>query len=166
MVVVKVEPPGVEIATSDFVECYHLHYRRLVKALRLAGAGPAAAEDLAQEAFARALARWRKVSQGTNPAGYVYVTGFRLLHRFLKRESRWDVGEVYVYGTPAEEEAVVNVAVDAALGQMPPKRRACAVMCLVLDVPVREAGEALKIADGTVRKHLEQARKDLAAVLG
>jgi RNA polymerase sigma-70 factor (ECF subfamily) len=166
MVAVEVEPPDVEVAATDFVECYELHYRRLVKALRLGGAGQAAAEDLAQEAFARALGRWRKVSKGVNPAGYVYVTAFRLLHRLLKRESRWDVGEIYVYGPAAEDEAVVNVAVDSVLSQMPPRRRACAVMCLVLGMPVREVGEALEIADGTVRKHLEEARKDLAVVAG
>jgi RNA polymerase sigma-70 factor (ECF subfamily) len=165
MVAVEVEPPDVEDATTDFVRCYQLHYRRLVKALRLGGATPAAAEDLAQEAFARALGRWRKVSKGSNPAGYVYVTGFRLLHRSLKRESRWEVEEIYVYGPAAEDEAIVNVAVDSVLARMPPKRRACAVMCLVLGLPVREAAATLKIADGTVRKHLEEARKDLAVVV-
>jgi DNA-directed RNA polymerase specialized sigma24 family protein len=39
-------------------------------------------------------------------------------------------------------------------------------MCLVVGLPVAEAADALGIADGTVRKHLEEARKDLAASLG
>jgi DNA-directed RNA polymerase specialized sigma24 family protein len=47
---------------------------------------------------------------------------------------------------------------------MPPKRRACAVLCFVVGVSVHEAGEALGIADGTVRKHLEAARQDLLVV--
>ena len=55
------------------------------------------------------------------------------------------------------------VAVEAALAAMPPRRRACAVMCLVVGLPVQEAARALGIADGTVRKHLEEARRDLRA---
>lgn len=157
-------------STSDFVECYLLHYKRLVRALRFGGADPGTAEDLAQEAFARALARWRRLSKGPNPPGYVYVTGFRLLQRSLKRSSRWDVGEPLL-GEPAasgsgpDEEATTAVAIESALSGMPPKRRACAVMCLLVGLPVHEAGEALGIADGTVRKHLEEARRDLAAVM-
>ena len=161
--------------TLDFVECYVMHYRRLVRALCLSGADAATAEDVAQEAFARALGRWRRVSKGTNPPGYVYVAGFRLLQKGMRRSARWDVGDVpeptprqTVYGPTAtsstEAAATTTVAVEAALAEMPPKRRACAVMCLVVGLPVHEAGEALGIADGTVRKHLEEARRDLRAV--
>jgi DNA-directed RNA polymerase specialized sigma24 family protein len=39
-------------------------------------------------------------------------------------------------------------------------------MCLVVGLPVHEAGEALGIADGTVRKHLDEARKDFAGIEG
>jgi RNA polymerase sigma-70 factor (ECF subfamily) len=179
---VEVRPPeptepdlavGTEFSTNDFVECYLLHYRRLVRALQLGGADPAAAEDLAQEAFARAFSRWRRISRGTNPAGYVYVTGFRLLHRVLRRDARWDTGELpdhppirSMYGSVADTAATatMNVAMEALLARMPPKRRACAVMCLVVGLSAHEAGEALGVADGTVRKHLEEARKDFASL--
>ncbi len=75
------------LTTSDFVECYRMHYPRLVRALRLSGADGATAEDLAQEAFGRALARWRRVSRGSNPPGYVYTTGFRLWQRAQRRQA-------------------------------------------------------------------------------
>jgi RNA polymerase sigma-70 factor (ECF subfamily) len=156
-------------ATTDFVECYLVHYRRLVRALRLGGADSGTAEELAQEAFARALPRWRRVSQGVNPPGYVYTTAFRLLQRSLRRSSRWDVGELpEVAGPqdPTDRAATTSVAVEAVLAVMPPKRRTCAVMCLIVGLSVRETGEALNIADGTVRKHLEEARRELRAVLG
>jgi RNA polymerase sigma-70 factor (ECF subfamily) len=175
------EPPEAvpaaetSLSTTDFAECYVLHYNRLVRALRLGGADAASAEDVAQEAFARAFGRWKRVSKGTNPAGYVYVTGFRLLQRSLRRESRWDVGEMpdqpmirSMYGQAADTAttATLNVALEAVLARMPPRRRACAVMCLVVGLPVNEAGEALGIADGTVRKHLEEARKDFGSLAG
>jgi RNA polymerase sigma-70 factor, ECF subfamily len=159
--------------TADFVECYVMHYRRLVRALRLGGADEATAEDLAQEAFARALARWRRVSKGANPPGYVYRTGFRLLQR-SRRRSGLEAPPASEPGTPgtrrapgppatpgADTTAAALVDFEAALDQMPPRRRACAVMCMVVGMSVAEAGDALGIADGTVRKHLEEARSDL-----
>ena len=162
------------LASTDFVDCYQAHYRRLVRALRLSGADPATAEDLAQEAFARALLHWRRVRKGPNPPGYVYTTGFRLLHR---AQRRWPpgagpgrAGEAPPAGdaaspgagpAPTESAAVMAVAVERSLAAMPPRRRACAVMCWVTGLPVHEAAEALGIADGTVRKHLEEARHDL-----
>ncbi len=168
MEAVQVRPPvppdgAVEAqqTTSDFVECYLMHYRRLVRALRLGGADPATAEDLAQEAFARALARWRRVRKGANPPGYVYRTGFRLLQRALQRSGRETTTAPEVAAPGADTAAAVAVDLEAALARMPPRRRACAVMCMVIGMSVHEAGEALGIADGTVRKHLEEARRDL-----
>lgn len=149
-----------------------MHYRRLVRALRLGGADEATAEDLAQEAFARALARWRRVSKGANPPGYVYRTGFRLLQRSRRRSgleapSASEPGIPGTPGTPATpattgaDTAAALVDFEVALDRMPPRRRACAVMCMVVGMSVAETGEALGIADGTVRKHLEEARSDL-----
>jgi RNA polymerase sigma-70 factor, ECF subfamily len=160
---------GAPLTTTDFVECYLVHYPRLVRALRLGGADPGTAEELAQEAFARALPRWRRISQGVNPPGYIYTTAFRLLQRSLRRSSRWDVGDLPEAAGPEDQPggtATTAVAVQAALAVMPPKRRACAVMCLIVGLSVRETGEALRIADGTVRKHLEEARRELRTVLG
>jgi RNA polymerase sigma-70 factor (ECF subfamily) len=162
------------LATSDFVDCYQTHYRRLVRALRLGGADAATAEDLAQEAFARALVHWRRVRNGPNPPGYVYTTGFRLLWRGQRRLLRGlehaaeaaRERQAAPSVSPTEAAAVTAVDVEAALAAMPPKRRACAVMCLVAGLPVHDAAGALGIADGTVRKHLEEARRDLRLACG
>lgn len=162
----EVVEAGPQLTTTDFVECYLAHYRRLVRALRLGGADAAAAEDLAQEAFARALAGWRRISKGSNPPGYVYTTGFRLLRRWLRRASRWDGGDLPEVGIDPMPDATTAIAVEAVLATMPPKRRVCAVMCLIVGLAVHDAGEALGIADGTVRKHLEEARRELRTVLG
>jgi RNA polymerase sigma factor (sigma-70 family) len=171
------------LVTTDFVDCYQTHYHRLVRALRLSGADPATAQDVAQEAFARALARWRSVSRGTNPPGYVYTTGFRLLRRAQRRRTVVTVTAPVSSASsagwrpwpelparssmggadPTGRAALTAVAVEVTLAGMPPRRRACAVMCLVLGLSVADAARALGIADGTVRKHLDEARRDLQA---
>ena len=151
--------------SADFVACYLHHYGRLVKALRLAGADPGTAEETAQEAFALALVRWNRVVRGTNPAGYVYTTGFRLLRKHLARTSHWDVGEppesARAYDDTTGAAVAGRLDIEAALASMPPRQRACAVMCLVLDVSTGDAAGALGIAAGTVRKHLDSARARL-----
>src|SRR5215469_8121036 len=107
------------LTSTDFVECYRIHYPRLLRALQLSGADRATAEDLTQEAFGRALARWRRVCRGPNPPGYVYTTGFRLWQRSRHRQAP-------AVGLPAppttEPVAVTAVAIEHALAAMPPRR--------------------------------------------
>jgi RNA polymerase sigma factor (sigma-70 family) len=174
MEVVQARPPDLpgEVAegvasTRDFVDCYRVHYRRVVRALRLSGADLPTAEDLAQEAFGRALVHWRRVRRGTNPPGYVYTSAFRLLARLQSRPVPPDgadpssTARPEAEAAPTESAALAAVAVERTLAGMPPRRRACAVMCLVIGLPVAEVAGALGVADGTVRKHLEEARRDL-----
>ena len=151
-------------AASDFVEVYESHYGRLVRALEIGGLERATAEDVAQEAFARTLGHWRRVRLGTNPPGYVYRVAFRLARRSFRREQPL-TGELQSAGDLAGQ-VVTRAAVAAALAAMPPRRRACAVMCLLSGLSTKEAARALGIAEGTVRKQLELARGSLRAQLG
>src|SRR5205807_7754218 len=58
-----------EAGSDDFVDLFTSQYPKLVGALRVAGAvDKAAAEDLAQEAFARTLGHWRR-PPGHQPGG-------------------------------------------------------------------------------------------------
>jgi RNA polymerase sigma-70 factor (ECF subfamily) len=153
------------LTTTEFVDCYQTHYRRLVRALRLSGADAASAEDIAQEAFARALVRWRRIRRGDNPPGYVYTTGFRLLQRAQRWRGTTPAPQPPPVA-PTESSVLTALAIEASLAAMPPRRRACAVMCLIVGLSASEAAAALGIAAGTVRKHLDEARRDLQAACG
>jgi RNA polymerase sigma factor (sigma-70 family) len=154
--------PVADDATAEFVSLYEVHYSRLVRSLQISGADRTAAEDMAQEAFARTLGHWRRVRKGTNPPGYVYRTAFRLARRRLPTEVLLgdEVSTPDVAG-----EAITNVTLTAALDAMPPRRRACAILCFVGGLTPNEVGEALGIAAGTVRKQLEHARAELGVQL-
>ncbi len=148
----------------EFDDLYREHYPRLVRALAIAGAGNAA-EDLAQEAMARTLARWRHVRRGTNPPGYVYTTGFRLLQRHFRRAqpALLDTGP----RVPGAEGAIVmNIVVAQAIDAMPAARRAVAALCISLGWTTDEAAGALGIAPSTARVQLHKARADLHRALG
>lgn len=148
---------------DDFVATYREHYPRVVRALELGGLGRAEAEDCAQEAFARTLGHWRRVRTGTNPAGYVYRVAFRLARRRLADEVPLAAEEA----APGDlsDDLTDKMAAEAVIAAMPPRRRACVVLCLVVGATTREAASALRIAEGTVRKQLERGRADLRAVL-
>lgn len=147
---------------ADFVATFESHYGRMVRAMELSGLDRATAEDVAQEAFARSLNHWDRVRQGSNPAGYVYRTAFRLARRNLRAIGREaPLVEAAARGD-VSEEASLRVTAQAALAAMPARRRSCAVMCLVLGLTTKEAARALGIAEGTVRKQLELARKAIS----
>jgi RNA polymerase sigma-70 factor (ECF subfamily) len=150
---------GVE---EDFVATYKLHYPRLVRALEFTGANRSNAEDVAQEAFARTLLRWNRVRRGTNPGGYVYRVAFRLARRASPRKPLLGDEQPSV---DVGAEATLRVGVDVALKAMPPARRRCAVLCLIVGLSTRDAARALHIAESTVRKQIERARTDLRQAL-
>ena len=150
--------------SGDFVELFRFHYPRLRRALELAGAGEQA-EDIAQEAFARTYGRWRQVQSGTNPAGYVFTTAFHLLRRrgMLPASPLDDEADP---ATGVAEIVATRLDFARALASMPPRRRACVILCWVSGATPAEAAQALGIADGTVRKQLELARRQAVIGLG
>lgn len=154
------------LVTDDFVELFRMHYPRLVRALVLAGCG-AGAEDVAQEAFARTFGHWRRVRRGPNPAGYVYRVAFRLLRRrgLIAPSPLDDANGPGLAVAGPETSAATNVDLERVLVSMPPRRRACAVLCLCLELSPPEAADVLAIAPGTVRKQLDLARASLLAGL-
>ena len=112
-VVIEDEPKS-DVA-RDFVTVYEAHYPRLVRALEIGGLDRPAAEDVAQEAFARTLGHWRRVRLGTNPPGYVYRTAFRLSRSHWKQEYPLETEQASRGDTAAE--AVSNLELEAALSR-------------------------------------------------
>ena len=152
-------------ASDDFADLFREQYPRLIRALRLAGASTWQAEDIAQETFARTLRHWRRVRGGANPPGYLFRTAFRLFRRRGLLPGG-DTDDRIDERAPSPADAAAHrVDLDRALAAMPPRRRACVVLCWLLEAPTGEAADALGIAEGTVRKHLEAARRDLAGGL-
>jgi len=154
-----------EARSDDFVDLFTSQYAKLVGVLRVSGAvDRAAAEDLAQEAFARTLKHWKRVRQGMNPAGYVYRVAFRLLRKRggLPTTPLEDVDAPSATAN-TEDAAVDKVTAARSLDAMPPRRRACAALCWYLGFTSEEAGDILGIDAATVRTHLERARRAAAS---
>jgi RNA polymerase sigma-70 factor (ECF subfamily) len=153
------------LVAEDFATLFETHYPRVVRALQLTGLDRTSAEDVAAEAFVRTLSHWRRVRRGTNPAGYVFTTAFRLARRLVAKRREVPLEEWSQPTSDESGEVATRLAAERVIGEMPPRRRACAVACFVVGMSTKEAASALGIAEGTVRKQLALAREALAEAL-
>lgn len=149
---------------ATFEHVYGAHRGSMRRALVLSGCSPPEAEDLVQEAFARAFSRWHRVSTGTNPAGYVYRIAFRLARRSQKRSTLLrslhlvEPTAVDELGHPGQQFAIIE-----ALTALPSRQRECLLLRFFLGYETGDIAMTLAIRESTVRSHLQAARKTFEA---
>lgn len=145
-------------AERSFEDLFADEYPRLVRALYLMCGNVAEAEDLAQEALARAFERWDRVSRMDSPVGYVYRIAMNLHRRRMRRERLLRLKPPV--STEPEETAAVEARTDvmAALLDLPPELRAALVLSELLGMSSEEAGRAMGIKAGSARARLHRAR--------
>lgn len=114
------------------------------------------AEDATQEAFARALARWRRLRERTWAAGWVTTTALNLARRAMRRMSRID--DLAVTEVP-DPDAAVDLW--RAVGALPRRQQEAVVLRYALDLPVADVAAAMGCAEGTAKAHLARARNSL-----
>ena len=68
----------VPVQTEDFAEFYEASYRRVVALVAAIVGDRHQAEDIAQEAFSRALTRWQRVARYDLPEAWVRRVALRL----------------------------------------------------------------------------------------
>lgn len=147
-----------------FDELYAAHYADLAVQLYLYFGDRQEAQDVVQEAFCRALARWWKVSRYDDPVAWVRRVAWNLAVSrwrrgrtalgFLRRQPRV---EPYLDGPSPE-----RVALQAALAKLPAAQRRAVVLHYLADLPVAEIAERESVAVGTVKSWLSRARATLA----
>jgi RNA polymerase sigma-70 factor (ECF subfamily) len=153
---------------DDFDGFFSEHYARVVGSLRLAGGEISEAEDAAQEAFAKAMMRWKSVSLMDRPATWVYVVAVRELRRRAGRRGEVsDAGSANDVALPDFAGAVVTAAViERALRALPPRQRLAVVLRFHADLTVPEVGRAMRCSEGTVKSTLHAALGHLRVDLG
>ena len=152
--------------TGGFEEFYQAVFGRLVGQLYLVTGDLAEAEDVVQEALARASARWTRLAGYDQPEAWVRRVALNLAAnraRQLRRRLR-------VLGHLPPPRALAGVSDDAlaigeALRRLPVRHRQALVLHYLLDMPTREVGEALGVPAGTVKSWLARGRRSLGAQL-
>lgn len=151
----------------DFATFFRDEFDRLFQVLYLSTGSRAEAEDLAQEALARAYERWDRVQDLDSPSGYVYRTAFNLNRRRLRRASlplrRWfgpDAPPNPADASVARSEALTLVS------SLPPNLREALLLTKWLDLDTAEVGRILGIKEVSVRGRVHRATKLLREQFG
>src|SRR5688500_7278503 len=126
-----------------------------------------AAEDLAQEGFLAARARWPLTGVDRPDAWVRRVVANRSVSRWrrLGTEAR-ALARLGGRREPVVELAEVDERVWAAVRRLPPAQARVVALVYVEDRPVAEVAVILGCSPDTVRTHLWRARTRLAVILG
>jgi RNA polymerase sigma factor (sigma-70 family) len=145
---------------EGFRVMYEREFPTVYRAVRLLCGDPALAEDATQEAFARALAKWRRLGSQPWAAGWVTTTALNVARRQSRRRA------VPPPATPPEPDREAALDLVAGIRGLPPRQQEAIVLHYLLDLPVTETAAVMECDAGTVKTHLSRARATLARALG
>lgn len=147
-------------ASDPFASLYAEHYRRLVRVAYLL-AGPADAEDLAQEVFLRALKWWNPSTSDRTFWPWLQTTIIHL-HLSAGRRLRREVAARRRLGPhPESSDAASEVDVVRALEVLSPRERAAVVLRYFEDLPEQQVADRLGCRIGTAKALLHRGRMKL-----
>lgn len=152
---------GVE--TRDLEAAFSVHMPWLHRRLTLMVGDPEEAQDLAQEAFARAVERW-PIGSHDDVARWLATVGIRLAIDEMRRRRRW--GFLQLHETDAAWAVNTDPDLWQAISRLEPAVRAALLLTVLDGYTQEEVAEALGVARGTVSSWLSRARDRLRPAIG
>jgi RNA polymerase sigma-70 factor (ECF subfamily) len=131
---------------TDFDDFYAAHYADLTVQVHAYFGARHEAQDVVQEAFCRALARWRQVSGYDDPAAWVRRVAWNLA---TSRWRRWRT--IRAFHNRQRAEPVVDgpgperLALIEALAALPAAQRRAMVLHYLADLPVAEIADRERV---------------------
>jgi RNA polymerase sigma-70 factor (ECF subfamily) len=147
---------------DSFQDFYVREQPRVFRAAFLLAGDPALAEDATQEAFARALERWRRLRDASWAGGWVMTTALNVVRRGLRRR------RIVTSGARAQayEQAQADLDLWRAVRGLSKRQQEAVVLHYVGDLSVADCAAAMGCDVGTVKTHLSRARQELNDRLG
>jgi RNA polymerase sigma-70 factor (ECF subfamily) len=148
---------------------YRAEYTNLVRSLTLLAGSRESAADAVQDAFVVAGTRWRDISSIDRPVAWIRTIAARKLLDSHRRSTRWralapgiarDACEVEGGSDPSRHSDLL-----AAVSALPHQQRAVVVLYYLADWTVDDVAAALRVAPGTVKSSLFDARQRLRTTL-
>jgi RNA polymerase sigma factor (sigma-70 family) len=156
--------PEVDHHDLVFADWYAISYGRIVAAIAISTGQEALARDAADEACARALAKWDRVGVMHSPTGWVVKVAYNHARRTLRREAM-ERSVLHRFRTSAkpETETVDGPAGDAwdLVRQLAPQQRTVITLRYVADLSENEIARVMGIRRGTVSAHHSAALQAL-----
>ena len=159
----------VPVPDDEFAEFYEASYGRVVALVAALVGERHQAEDIAQEAFARALTRWPRISRYDLPEAWVRRVALRLTidaGRRTRRAASLSVRlglheRLGLHDRHVPDDPLATTALSVALLRLPLRLRQVIVLHYLADLPVAEIARDCGISAGTVRNRLAAARDRL-----
>lgn len=148
--------------SSGFDDFYQASVRRVTSQVHAMTGNLADAEDIVQEAFAKAWQHWGRVSGYADPEGWVRTVAFR--HRVsLWRKATTRLSAHRRHGPPGDEPGLSPdyVAVVEALRKIPEAEREAIVLHYIAGLGVEDIAAQTRVAAGTVKARLYRGRQRL-----
>ena len=154
-------------ASGEFEAFCRREYPRLVGALSLHCGDPAVAEELAQEALARACDRWERVRVMRAPGAWVHRVAINLTNSHFRRR-RAERRASARHGDDArngqlDSDVADAMAVRAAVAGLPAKQRTAIALRFYLQYSVAETAAVMDCSEDAVKQH---TRRAVAALRG
>jgi len=143
-----------------FRELYEREFASVFRAAFLLCGHRQTAEDASQEAFAKALARWRRLAGQPWAAGWVMTTAMNAARRSMRRRPVLP-DEV----DPASADPDEELDLRDAIRSRPPRQQEAVALHYLLDLSVADTAAAMGVGEGSVKTQLARARSHLAARL-
>jgi RNA polymerase sigma-70 factor, ECF subfamily len=161
---------GEELEAREAVrQAYSAYYRRLVAAVYALTGDYSDAQDLVQEAYARALARPKQFLDVADPEAWLRTVAINLARTRFRRRRLFDtlVRTGRVVRPPDRVPGLDpnRVALVAALQKVSRATRETIVLHHIADLSVHEVAETLGVPVGTVKARLSRGRTMLATLL-
>ena len=153
-------------SSDDFREFYEASYGRTVAVVAgIVGSRPEA-EDIAQEAYARALTRWSLLRGYQQPDAWVRKVALRLAIDTGRRHRRRMAAAARLAaerppGRPEPGDDLRFSPLGAALADLPLRERQVLVLHYVADLPVDAIAREFGVPPGTVKTRLSAGRRHL-----
>lgn len=135
-------------------------YPRLVGMLGLYCGDRGVAEELAQEALARAWRHWKKVRTMDHPAAWLQRVALNLANSHFRRlgaERRARERSGRVEDRTFDPDAADKQAVREAVGALPKRQRTALVLRYYLDLTYAEIAEVMEAPEATVKSLVRRA---------
>lgn len=166
----EVGDPGAVADTGPpcglgFEEFYAAYFQSLTVQLFAYTSDLGMAQEVVQEAFCRALARWKKIALYDDPAAWVRRVAWNLA------TSRWRRARTAAQFLQRHREEHVaapspdRVMLAEALKTLPARQRRAVILYYLADLSVSEIARQDGVAENTVKSWLHRGRAALAAQL-
>ena len=152
---------------ESFAWFFTSEYPQVVRLLTVVVTDPAAAEDVAQEAFIRLHRHWSRISRYESPEAWVRRVALNRAFSWRRREQHRRQGEerAPAWAEPRSEPSVDADHVLRAVRRLGPRDRALVGLYHLEDRPLGEVASVLGMSPDTAKVALHRARAKLAHLL-